>query len=151
VSTALPLSILPAPYDIVWCRFPEHDDLGNPGPKPRPGIVMNVAVDDDERTGEVQVIYGTTTLKMQTRRHDFFVCKLSEMEMCGLDKATRFDLDTFAWIPWDSEWFDTLPQYDSPIVGHLTDHAIKLLQIELSYRKAAQMRALAERTRGDAD
>lgn len=108
---------------------------------------MNVAVDDDERTGEVQVIYGTTTLKMQTRKHDFFVCKLSEMEQCGLDKATRFDLDTFAWIPWDEDWFDTLPQYTSPIIGHLTDHATRLLQIELSYRKQAMMAALARQAK----
>lgn len=112
---------------------------------------MNVAVDDDERTGEVQVIYGTTTLKMQARPHDFFVCKLSEMEQCGLDKATRFDLDTFAWIPWDEEWFDTLPQYNSPVVGHLTEHAIKLLQIELGYRKAHQMMALEAMAKSNSD
>lgn len=139
-----PISTLPAPYDIVWCRFPEHDDLGNPGPKARPGIVLNVAVhdagEDGLGEGEVQVVYGTTKLKLRERRSDFFVANMAEMDICGLNKATRFDLDAIAWIPWAEEWFDTLPTYDSPVIGRLSQHATKLLQIQLSYRRRSEPR-----------
>ena len=141
--TFFPLSTLPAPYDSVWCRFPFHDDLGNPGPKPRPAIVINSAVDEESGEAEVQVIYGTSTLKLGQRRRDFFVTNVAEMDLCGLDKATRFDLDKIGWIPWASEWFDILPTYDSPIIGHLSPHGQKLLQIELGYRRRHEPR-LAE-------
>lgn len=71
-----------------------------------------------------------------TRRADFFVTNLAEMDACGLDRATRFDLDNMAWIPWAEEWFATLPGYSSPIIGHLSNHAIRLLQYDLAWRRA---------------
>jgi len=132
--TPFPISTLPAPYDIVWCRFPVHESLGDPGPKPRPALVKNVAITPDE-TGEVQLVYGTTNLKMMERRNDFFVTNNAEMDACGLYRATRFDLDAIAWIPWADEWFDILPGYKSPIIGHLTGHGIKMLQTTISYRQ----------------
>jgi hypothetical protein len=146
-ATFYPITTLPAPYDIVWCLFPEHVDLGHLGPKPRPGIVLNVAVHEDgagDAQGEVQVIYGTGKLKLMQRRQDFFVTNMAEMDVCGLHKATRFDLDTVAWLPWSREWFETLPTYDSPIIGHLSHHATKLLQIQLSYRRKAQPQLILE-------
>lgn len=83
----------------------------------------------------MQLIYGTGTLKFDRRPRDFFVTNVAEMDACGLNKATRFDLDNIGWIPWASEWFDILPTYDSPIIGHLSSHGQKLLQIELGYRR----------------
>lgn len=133
--TPFPITTLPAPYDIIWCRFPVHDDLGNPGPKPRPGLVRNVATTPGGY-GEVQIIYGTTNLKMSQRPNDFFVTNAAEMNSCGLFRATRFDLDNVAWIPWANEWFECLPSYSSPIIGHLSDHAIKMLQILVGQRQA---------------
>lgn len=135
-----PISTLPAPYDIVWCRFPEHVDLGEPGPKPRPAIVLNVAVDAEAGEGDVQLVYGTGTLKLGRRPRDFFVTNVAEMDACGLSKATRFDLDSIAWIPWADAWFDVLPSYASPIIGHLSSHATKLLQMELGRRQAQALR-----------
>lgn len=108
---------------------------------------MNVAVDPDEGEGEVQVVFGTTNLKMLQRRRDFFVTNLAEMDQCGLDKATRFDLDKIAWLPWANEWFDCLPGYTSPIIGHLSHHSTRLLQIELAHRHAARIKAMG----GDED
>lgn len=133
-TTFFPLSTLPAPYDIVWCRFPTHEDLGNPAIKARPAIVVNVGVNEEDREGEVHLIYGTSNVKLHQRMGDFFVTNVAEMDACGLNKATRFDLDTMAWIPWADEWFETLPGYSSPIIGHLSGHAIRLLQIDLAYR-----------------
>ncbi|MEP2735593.1 MAG: hypothetical protein ABJP34_04780 [Erythrobacter sp.] len=135
-ETYFPTSLLPAPYDIVWCRFPSHENLGNPGPKPRPGLVLNVALYPEEGESEVQVIYGTTTLKTFQRPQDFFVARLQELDACGLDRATRFDLDMIAWLPWTTDWFEILPDYNSPITGHLSDHAVRLLQEDLSYKQA---------------
>lgn len=135
--TFYPLSTLPAPYDIVWCRFPTHKELGEPAPKSRPAIVLNAGLDNEAGEGEVQLIYGTGVLKLNQRTRDFFVTNVAEMDACGLNKATRFDLDQIAWIPWADEWFEVLPSYDSPIIGHLSAHAVKLLQYELSYRQAS--------------
>lgn len=130
-----PLSTLPAPYDVVWCRFPDDASLGDPGPKPRPALVKNVATTHDG-VGEVNLVYGTTNLKMASRRHDFFVTNSAEMDACGLYRATRFDLDNIAWIPWANEWFEILPGYTSPIIGHLSQHGIKMLQITANYKQA---------------
>lgn len=130
----LPLATLPAPYDIVWCRFPRVEELGNPGPYPRPGLVRNAGYDEDGNP-EVQIVYGTTKLKFDSRPHDFFVTKQSEMDACGLYRATRFDLDRLHWLPWSSEWFDTLPNYASPVVGRLTVDAIKILQITVALKQ----------------
>ncbi|WP_156428407.1 hypothetical protein [Novosphingobium sp. FSW06-99] len=138
--TFFPISTLPAPYDVVWCRFPFDDSLGTPGPKPRPAIVLNIAADVDAGEGEVQLVYGTTKLKTLHRPRDFFVTKLLEMDACGLNKATRFDLDKVAWIPWAGEWFAALPGYNTPVIGRLTQHGQTLLQIELSYRQAQNLR-----------
>ena len=143
-TTFFPATTLPAPYDIVWCRFPSHAELGNPGPKARPAIVLNVAVheEDGETEGEVQVIYGTTNLKRMQRRGDFYVTNVAEMDICGLNQATRFDMDRIGWIPWADEWFETLPTYSSPIIGHLSQHFIKLLQYELGRRQARELREI---------
>jgi hypothetical protein len=139
-ETFFPISTLPAPYDIVWCRFPEHVDLGEPGPKPRPAIVLNVAADAEAGESEVQLVYGTGKLKFAKRPRDFFVTNVAEMDACGLSKATRFDLDNIAWIPWEVHWFDILPGYASPVIGHLSHHATKLLQMEMGRRQAQTLR-----------
>lgn len=139
--TPFPISTLPAPYDIVWCRFPYHDSLGEPGPKARPALVRNVAQTSDGY-GEVHLVYGTTHMKHNFRKYDFVVSNAAEMDACGLYRATRFDLDKIAWIPWAEEWFDTLPGYTSPVIGRLTDHGTKLLQICASIKQVqAEMQA----------
>lgn len=128
-----PASTLPAPYDIVWCRFPFLPSV-QPGLYPRPGLVRNVAPFDDG-TCDVEVVYGTTKLKFHQRRDDFFITKASEMAACGLDRATRFDLDNILWLPWSSEWFEPLGGANSPVIGTLTDHAVKMLQLTVSMRQ----------------
>lgn len=135
-----PPSTLPAPLDVVWCRFPHHTDLGTPGPYPRPALVKNASVDEDGR-GEVQLVYGTTTLKLQNRKNDFFITKQAEMDYCGLWRATRFDLDCIAWIPWADEWFETLQGYSSPVIGHLSHNSIKMLEMTIALKQYAAIKA----------
>ena len=134
LSNDYPISILPAPYDIVWCRFPHNPDLGNPGPYSRPALVRNAATLPDG-TAEVEVAYGTTNLKLHKRRYDYVVSKASEMDACGLYRATRFDLDQIIWLPWTTEWFEVLPDYNSPIIGSLTPSGIKMLQITIDMKR----------------
>ncbi|MBC2651253.1 hypothetical protein H7F50_05895 [Novosphingobium flavum] len=106
--------------------------------------MLNAAVyaTDGTDEAEVQLIYGTTQLKLMQRRNDFFVTNAAEMDSCGLHKATRFDLDKVAWIPWASEWFDCLTGYSSPIIGHLSQHSTKLLQYQLGRRQALRQQSL---------
>lgn len=107
--------------------------------------MLNVAIDQDAGEGEVQLAYGTTNLKMGQRTRDFFVTNLAEMDACGLNKATRFDLDKIAWIPWAEEWFSILPGYASPVIGHLSAHGTKLLQMELAHRHMVALKRAAAR------
>lgn len=106
--------------------------------------MLNSAVAEEEGEGEVQLVYGTGTLKFDRRPRDFFVTNVAEMDACGLNKATRFDLDNIGWIPWADEWFETLPGYDSPIIGHLSAHAQRLFEIELSYLKRHTPKAVKD-------
>lgn len=108
--------------------------------------MLNVGVyeNDGQDEGEVQVVFGTSNLKMHQRRNDFFVSNLAEMDACGLDKATRFDLDKCAWLPWSDDWFSVLRGYDSPIIGHLSTHAVKLLQLNLMQRRKDEPRLALE-------
>jgi hypothetical protein len=126
---------MPAPYDLVWCRFPDHQSLGNPGPKPRPALVRNTAVDEDGH-GEVELVYGTTKLKLNQRRFDFFINQPYEMDHCGLFMATRFDLDNTVWVPWAAEWFQAVVETQSPIMGRLSGNGIKLLQTTMMWKQA---------------
>ena len=105
--------------------------------------MLNIAINHEDGEGEVQVVYGTTKLKMMQRHHDFYVTNLAEMDECGLDKATRFDLDKIGWMPWASEWFVPLLGYSSPIMGHLSSHSTRLLQIELAHRSRRQLEKVA--------
>jgi hypothetical protein len=109
----------------------------------RPGLVRNVAILEDG-TADVEVVYGTTKLKLLERKDDFFITKMSEMVACGLDRATRFDLDKIFWLPWSSDWFEPLHGGSSPVIGTLTAHSIKMLQITVSLRQARKAEAEIE-------
>lgn len=128
-----PLSMLPAPYDIVWCRFPLLPKV-DPAPYPRPALVRNAATMPDG-SAQVEVAYGTTNLKLGRRHFDYVVSKASEMDACGLYRATRFDLDQVLWLPWTTDWFEVLPNYNSPIIGSLTPHGIRMLQITIEMKR----------------
>jgi hypothetical protein len=102
--------------------------------------VRHVALVGDNEA-DVQVVYGTTNLKMQQRKLDFFVTNIAEMNICGLDKATRFDLDNMVWLPWATEWFEPLPMQSSPIMGALSANAVKMLQLTIMQRQKLNLNA----------
>ncbi len=133
--TYYPTSTLPAALDIVWCHFPVDLDLGNPGPKPRPGLVAETGISEDDNP-EVHVIYGTSKLKHDTRPLDFYVENYHDMHDAGLYQATRFDMDRHLWLPWAKEFFvPPSTKYYNPAIGHLSDNSCELLGVVLGLRR----------------
>jgi len=58
--SARPWAPKPKAGDIVQCRFPESK-VGTPGPKDRPGLVIEVEESpEDESASIVRVAYGTS-------------------------------------------------------------------------------------------
>lgn len=127
-----PFSTLPAPYDIVWSRFPNTEDPALPAPKPRPALVRQ-AFQDDQGRPWVRAVFGTSQDPYRSTFADFTIATLAEMNMCGLKCATRFRLDRELDMPWSREFFDTLPGKGTPIIGHMPDWEIKKLQTQIAF------------------
>jgi hypothetical protein len=95
---------LPAPGDIVWCRFPEA--LGSPGPKSRPALVLAVS----PTTHEVELAYGTSKKTQQVYPGEFVVAQSdSGFVESGLSYTTKFDLSHRVKLPFNVEWFQAAP------------------------------------------
>ena len=95
---------LPAPGDIVWCRFPET--IGVPGPKPRPALVLAVAPADHA----VIVVYGTSQ-KTHALYPTEFVLDPGDVNFAvsGLSLRTKFDMAHQVKVPFDADWFAVAP------------------------------------------
>jgi len=127
---------LPAPLDIVWCRFPFEESPRTPG-KPRPALVFSTQ-EMDEGDYSVQIAYGTSRLKTESRPLDFVVSNLAAMHACGLPQATRFDLDRLRFLPWSAEFFFSRDpsRYPTPKIGSLpVDHVPDLKRLFQQRRK----------------
>lgn len=143
--TFYPLVTIPKPLDIVWCRFPEAENPNKPGPKSRPGLVRSLALNKDQTKAIVEVTYGTTKLKSINRALDLHIQNLSCIEACGLERATRFDLDRIIWMPWTKEYFEPAPGYTRAIIGHLDPNSLMQLEALKVARRA--IRARVHRTK----
>lgn len=97
--TYYPLISLPRVLDIVWCRFPTHDSPSKPGPKPRPALVRSVFINKDHTKAQVEVTYGSSKLKTDTRLLDLILQNATDLAEMGLPQATRFDLDLTVRLP----------------------------------------------------
>jgi hypothetical protein len=129
---------LPAPGDIVWCWFPEVPGM-EPGPKPRPALVMRVACKED---GDVlSVVYGTSKNLQQLRRGEFAITRdqhPSAYALAGLAYDTKFDFKTMVELPWSERYFKVPPRSphgNTPKLGTL--HATLVRAAEAAYRAAA--------------
>ena len=97
---------LPAPGDIVWCNFPQMEDLGQPGPKPRPALIVSVAPVGHA----VEVAYGTTQRTDKLFPGEFLIAANDPgFSDSGLDKDTKFDLARTVKLTFDSNWFAPAP------------------------------------------
>lgn len=122
-----PFSTVPAPTSIVWCRFPYVEEVDRPGPKSRPAIVKRASADQDNNPW-VHVAYGTSKAVFRSGMNHFIVANMADMDACGLYCATRFRLDRVALLPWASEFFTDAPGRQSPVMGKLSDHQVRLLR-----------------------
>jgi hypothetical protein len=138
--TFYPLVTIPKPLDIVWCRFPQAEKPKVPGPKSRPGLVRSLALNKNQTKAVIEVTYGTSKLKGLDRRLDLHIQNLSCIEACGLERATRFDLDRTIWMPWAEEYFAPPPGYSRTIIGSLDPNSMMQLEALKVARRAMRSR-----------
>ncbi len=127
--------VLPAPGDIVWCLFPEVPGM-EPGPKPRPALVLRVERKED---GDVlSVVYGTSQKLHQLKRGEFAITRdkhPSAYALAGLAYDTKFDYKAMLDLHWSERYFKVPPRSphgNTPKLGTL--HATILRAVEAAYR-----------------
>ena len=129
---------LPEPGDIVWCLFPEVPNI-EPGPKPRPAIVLSV-----ERRGDgdqVSVVYGTSQHLMRLKTGEVAITQAKNpaaFKLAGLAYDTKFDFKVIVDLPWTDRYFKVParnPHGNTPKLGTL--HATILRAVEAAYRAAS--------------
>ena len=129
---------LPAPGDIVWCLFPEAPDI-EPGPKPRPALVMSVERREDGDL--VSVVYGTSQHLTRLKTGEVAITQAKHpaaYALSGLAYDTKFDFKVIVDLPWSDRYFKVPvrnPHGNTPKLGTL--HATVLHAVEVAYRAAA--------------
>ncbi|MCC6194646.1 MAG: hypothetical protein IT518_09290 [Burkholderiales bacterium] len=124
----------PEPGDIVWCRFPEKS-RDKPGPKPRPGLILNVTKRSDGI--EVVVAYGTSQGLGRLRAGEFAIRKREQAAAYALARLsydTKFDLAKTLLLPWDGAFFDVPPNSNHgqvPKLGTLHSGMMKVVEAAL--------------------
>jgi hypothetical protein len=99
----------PSPGDIVWCHFP-FLPATEPGPKPRPALVVGVRVLEDGVA--VRVAYATTRRTTTLRSGEFLITKDKHpvaFKQAGLAFDTKFDLNRVLELPWSERYFKVPP------------------------------------------
>lgn len=127
----------PAAGDIVWCLFPELPD-SNPGPKPRPALVLSVERREDGDV--VQVAYGTSQKLNRLRTGEVAITQSQHpaaYALAGLAYDTKFDFKAIVTLPWSDRFFKAPPKGrhgNNPKLGTL--HVTVLRAVESAYRAA---------------
>lgn len=122
----------PTAGDFVWCFFPQDDHL-EPGPKPRPGLVLKVqSVLGEEQQFAVSVAYGTSQKVESLYSGEFLISKSDgdAFQLSGLSYPTKFNVNKVVILPYNDEWFAIPPQPrhgQNPKLGTL--HASLMLRL----------------------
>jgi len=128
---------IPSVGDIVWCMFPEMPDT-EPGPKPRPAIVLSIEVRDDG--APVRVAYGTSKNLKRLKTGEIAITKSQHpaaYSLAGLAYDTKFDFKVLVDLPWTDQYFKVLALNkagNTPKIGTL--HASVMRAVEAAYRAA---------------
>lgn len=96
--------------DILWCHFPELPTL-DPGPKPRPALVMRVTVKDDGAV--IAVVYGTSQRLERLSSGEFAIRKAQDpaaFALAGLSFDTKFNFRQIVELPWTDAFFKVPPK-----------------------------------------
>lgn len=129
---------LPAPGDIVWCLFPELPSI-DPGPKPRPAIILRVEHREDG--DQVSVAYGTSQNMTRLKAGEVTITRAKNpaaYALSGLAYDTKFDFNVIVDLPWTERYFKAPPKSphgNTPKLGTL--HATILRAVEAAYRAAS--------------
>lgn len=91
--------------DIVECSFPQQ--VGVPGPKNRPALVLQVEEAADDPAGSVVVVAYATSRNTASVYPGEFVIEASTKT--GLTLPTKFDLVNHHRLPFDDTWFSPAP------------------------------------------
>ncbi|ESQ81454.1 type II toxin-antitoxin system PemK/MazF family toxin [Asticcacaulis benevestitus] len=125
---------LPAPGDIVWCLFPES--VGQPGPKPRPALVLAVA----REFKAISIAYGTSQKTDRIYPTEFLIGSSDpNFALTGLSVSTKFDMARQVQIPFNSDWVAKAPgaALNSPLpkLGVLPANLVKAAKEAAAKRK----------------
>ncbi len=96
--------------DILWCHFPELPTL-DPGPKPRPALVVQVTVKDDGAV--VAVVYGTSQRLERLSSGEFAIRKAQNsaaFALAGLSFDTKFNFRQIVELPWTDSFCKVPPK-----------------------------------------
>ena len=97
----------PEAGDIVWCHFPHLPNL-DPGPKPRPALVVRVRERVEPQPGfRVFVAYGTSQKTMALHQGEFLLRnnQSSAFLLSGLSFDTKFSFNKAVELDFSSDWF----------------------------------------------
>ena len=95
----------PSIGDFVWCLFPELPNC-NPGPKPRPALV--IGVEEREDGIFVRIVYGTSKNVTKLKISEVAITKANHFaayDLAGLAYDTKFDFKVMMDVPWTDEYF----------------------------------------------
>jgi len=95
--------------DLVWCLFPELPGI-EPGPKPRPGLVVRVETRDDGVIASV--VYGTSKRVTHLKAGEFAILRALHpvaFDLAGLAFDTKFDFKVTLDLPWLDRYFRVPP------------------------------------------
>ncbi len=116
----------PEAGDIVWCHFPYRPGL-EPGPKPRPALVVRVMERTPQTGFRVLVAYGTSQKLNSLRSGEFAVRKDTSQafKLSGLSFDSKFSFASCVELDYSDTWFlvpPNAPHGQCPKLGVL--HAV---------------------------
>ena len=99
----------PQAGEIVWCSF-RKDKRFEPGPKPRPGLIIKV-FDDGAPQFYVLIAYGTSQKTDQLRSGEFLIDEKDHAayRLAGLSYPTKFNFNRAVELPYNDHWFKVPP------------------------------------------
>ena len=114
----------PEAGDIVWCHFP-HLPKFDPGPKPRPALIVRVEERAQAQQGyRVFVAYGTSQKTQSLHKGELLLRndQSSAYQLSGLSFDTKFSFANSVELDFSSKWFkirSTLENAQTPKTGIL--------------------------------
>ena len=121
----------PAVGDVVWCHFPHLPHL-EPGPKPRPVLVIKV-FDDHDPHFHVLVAYGNSQKAYKLAQGEFSITSADKAAytLAGLRFDTKFSFKQLLELPYHHGFFKPPPvasKANSPRLGILHSNMMRKAQ-----------------------